>query len=75
MSMHKYIRDQKLRDKSVAELKARAGELKTQLFTHRFNKATGKLDNYRLMPATRRQLAAVLTLLREKELAAVKEAK
>lgn len=72
MSMHKYIKDQKLREKPLSELRQRASELKTQIFAHRFERAVGKLENFRLMPRTRRQLAAVLTLIRERELAAEK---
>jgi ribosomal protein L29 len=64
MSMHKYIRDQKLRDKPVSELLQRASELKTQLFAHRFNRATGKLDNYSY--AGYQPVAAVL-IIRERE--------
>lgn len=75
MSMYKYIKDQKLRDKSLSDLRQRANELKTQIFAHRFERAVGKLENYRLMPRTRRQLATVLTLIREKELAAEKGGK
>jgi large subunit ribosomal protein L29 len=75
MSEYKYIKNNKLRGMSLSELRTRANELKTQLFDHRFARATGKLENFRLLPQTRKHLAAVLTLIREQELAAGKEAK
>jgi len=75
MSEYKYIKSQKLNGMTISELRTRANELKTQLFDHRFARATGKLENYRLLPQTRKHLAVVLTLIREKELAASKEGK
>lgn len=71
----KWIKEQKLRDISVKELEARVSELKASMFANRFQKSVGKLENYRVMPQTRRRLAAVLTVLREKQLAAKKEGK
>jgi len=63
----KWMKSQKLREKSIAELNDRVAELKASLFTNRFQRATGKLENYRVMPQTRRRLATVLTILREKQ--------
>lgn len=70
MSVRKWIKQEKLRELSVKELQDRAAELKTSLFSNRFQRSSGKLDNYRVIPQTRRRLAAVLTLLTEKERAA-----
>ena len=71
----KWIKDQNLRTLPVEELEARAKELRASLFANRFQRAVGKLENYRVMPQARKRLAAVLTILREKQLAAKKEAK
>ncbi len=65
----KWIKDQKLRDKSIPELLDRVKELKSSQFTNRFQKSTGKLDNFNLIGQTRRRLAAVLTIINEKEAA------
>jgi large subunit ribosomal protein L29 len=70
MSEAKYIKAQKLRDLSVAELQHRIRELKSQQYTNRVDRTTGRLENFRLIPQARRRLAAVLTILKEKELAA-----
>ncbi len=71
----KWIKEQKLRDLPVKELEARATELRASLFANRFQRAVGKLENYRVMPQTRKRLAAVLTILREKQLTSKKEGK
>ena len=69
MSVTKWIKQEKLRELSISELKERAAELKASIFTSRFQRSTGKLDNFRLLPQSRHRLAAVLTLIHEKELA------
>lgn len=66
MSVTKWIKQEKLRDLSVKELRDRATELKAALFSSRFQRSSGKLDNYCVLPETRRRLAAVYTILREK---------
>lgn len=72
----KWVKQQKLRELSLGELRDRASELRASLFASRFQRASGKLDNYRVIPEAKRQLAAVLTVVREKELAErAKEAK
>ena len=68
MSTNKWFKEEKLRDKSVAELRNIVRELKSLTFTHRLDRISGKLENYRLIPQTRRRLAAVYNLIREKEL-------
>ena len=70
MSEAKYIKAQKLRDLSVTELQNRIRELKSQQYTNRVDRSVGRLENFRLIPQARRRLAVVLTLLKEKELAA-----
>jgi large subunit ribosomal protein L29 len=63
----KYLKDQKLREKTIAELNDRVAELKASMFRQRFERATGKLENYRVLQQTRRKLATVLTILSEKQ--------
>jgi large subunit ribosomal protein L29 len=70
MSQTKWIKQQKLRDISIADLQDRLAELKAQIFANRFQRSTGKLENFRLLPQARHRLAAVLTILHEKERAA-----
>jgi large subunit ribosomal protein L29 len=67
MSQKKYIKEQKLRDLSLTELANRVRELKAQEYQLRFDKAIGKLENFRLVLQNRRRLATVLTILREGE--------
>jgi len=67
MSTKKWIKQEKLRELSIKELRDRAAELKASLFSNRFQRSSGKLDNYRVIPEARRRLAAVLTLIAEKE--------
>ena len=70
----KWVKQQKLHELTIDELHDRAAELRAALFANRFQRSSGKLDNYRVLPETRRRLASVLTILREKELAQAKEA-
>lgn len=64
----KWIKSQKLRDKSIDELKSMVEEMKAAKFTARFQLRTGKLENFQLMSRERRRLAVIMTLIREKEL-------
>ncbi|MCC7478630.1 50S ribosomal protein L29 [bacterium] len=71
-STHRYLKS--IQGKSDAELRDLVGELKGKQFDNRFERSMGRLVNYRLVPETKRKLAVVLTLLRERELAAEKGA-
>jgi large subunit ribosomal protein L29 len=55
-----------MRAKSESELRDLVGELKRKQFDIRFDRVTGKLENYRQISDTKRKLAVVLTLLNEK---------
>lgn len=68
MSVKKWIKQQKLRDLSAKELQDRVAELKAAGFQHRTQRSTGQLENFRVLPRDRRRLAAILTLLRERQL-------
>jgi large subunit ribosomal protein L29 len=55
-----------LRELPVDELEQQARELKRKLFNLRFQKATGELDNTAEMVKTRKDIARVLTVVRER---------
>ena len=55
-----------LREQTVEELHLKEKELAAQLFALRLQKVTGQLDNPSKIGAARRDLARVLTVLREK---------
>jgi large subunit ribosomal protein L29 len=55
-----------LRDQTVEELRERERELSEQLFALRLQKVTGQLEKPARMGEVRRDLARVLTILREK---------
>ena len=60
-----------LRELGDAELGEQHDEHKRQLFNLRFQLATGQLDDYSQLRKTKRSLARVLTVMRERELAAL----
>jgi large subunit ribosomal protein L29 len=55
-----------LRDQTVEELRDKEKELADQLFALRLQKVTGQLEKPARMRQVRRDLARVMTLLREK---------
>ena len=56
-----------LRDLSIEELRTKEGDLRQELMNLRFQHATRQLENTARMPAVRRDIARVLTLLRERD--------
>ena len=56
-----------LRDLSLDELKAKARELDDQGFRLRLQKAMGQLDSPIKVRTTRRDLARIKTIIRQKE--------
>jgi large subunit ribosomal protein L29 len=61
------MRAHELRELSSAELEAKQTELREQLFKLRFQKAIGQLDNENKLGQTRREIARVLTVLKQKQ--------
>jgi len=59
-----------LREQTVEELRNKETELAEQLFALRLQKVTGQLDNPTKMAKVRKDMARVLTVLREKQSAA-----
>lgn len=64
------MRAEELRELSDTELDEKLEEFKTELFNLRFELATGQLDNYKRLKATRRDIARVMTVQRERLLRA-----
>ena len=59
-----------LRDLNDTELLERFGESKQELFNLRFQRATGQLQNSARISAVKRDVARILTILREREIEA-----
>ncbi len=59
-----------LRDLSDAELLDRLAEVKQDVFTLRFQIATGQAENTSLLGIAKRDVARINTILREREIAA-----
>ena len=57
-----------LRALSIAELRQKEKELRKELMDMRFQKSIGRLDNPAKYRQLKRDLARVLTVIREKEL-------
>ena len=60
-----------MREMSEAELNAELIRMKKDLFNLRFQHVTGQLENPVQMRETKRDIARVKTIIREKELAKV----
>ncbi|MGH2793459.1 MAG: 50S ribosomal protein L29 [Actinomycetota bacterium] len=58
----------KLRDLAEDELDTKLAEAKEELFNLRFQLVTGQLDNPMQIKVVRKQVARLLTLMREREL-------
>ena len=58
---------QDIREKSVDELKGLVVDLKKELFNLRLQKSTNKLENPASIATTKRTIARVKTVLKEKE--------
>lgn len=57
-----------LRELSIPELKEKLSKLREELFNLRFQRALHRLENPMRIRSIRRDIARVLTVLREKEL-------
>jgi large subunit ribosomal protein L29 len=61
-----------LRELPDDELQQRYSESKEELFNLRFQVVTGQLDDPRRLSKVRREIARVLTVMREREIAAAR---
>lgn len=62
------MKSEELRELSDNELKEKLSEAKTELFNLRFQAATGQLQNALTLKYTRRDIARIQTIIREREL-------
>ena len=62
----------KIREMTEGELAAELEKMKKDLFNLRFQHVTGQLENPLKMKETKRDIARVKTIIREKELAKAK---
>jgi large subunit ribosomal protein L29 len=60
------VKAEKMREMSADELKGKGQELREQLFRLRFQKSIGQLDNAMKIRETRRDIARVESLLRQR---------
>jgi large subunit ribosomal protein L29 len=60
------VKASRLREKSVDELKTQEQTLREQIFKLRFQKATGQAESPQKIRLVRKELARVLTVIREK---------
>jgi large subunit ribosomal protein L29 len=65
---------QELRDMSDDELETKLSEAKEELFNLRFQLVTGQLDNPMRIKVMRKEVARILTVIRERELAVLERA-
>ena len=63
-----------IRNMSASELDAKLRELKDELFKLRFQQAINQLDNPQKIVETRKTIARLMTVIREKEIQAAKDA-
>ena len=60
-----------MRQLSPEELAQRLGDSKDDLFRLRFQLISGQLQNHRRMKDTRREIARIMTIVRERELKSI----
>ena len=63
------MRINEIRDMSVEELQTKLSDLKKELFNLRFQHATNQLDNPQRIALTKKDIAKVNTVIREREIA------
>ncbi|HIT76400.1 MAG TPA: 50S ribosomal protein L29 [Candidatus Avipropionibacterium avicola] len=67
------LKANELRNLSSAELNTKVVELKEELFTLRFQAATGQLESHGRLRAVRKDIARVYTVLSERAIGIVSE--
>ena len=63
------LKSSDIRDLPLDDIEQQLAETKQELFNLRFQNATGELDNYMRLKELRRDVARILTIIRERELA------
>jgi len=69
------MKAKEIRDLTYDELVRKESDLKAELFNLRFRLATGQLDNPMTIKAVKKDMARVKTVIRQKELEELKQAK
>ncbi|MCR3758009.1 50S ribosomal protein L29 [Clostridium felsineum] len=67
------MKAKELREKTPEELNVQLSDLKTELFTLRFQLATGQLENPMRIKEVKKTIAQIKTILREEELKACED--
>ena len=67
------MRAKEMRDMTDRELHKKLADYKQEKFKLRFQHATGQLENTQRIPEVKRNIARILTILREKEMEQVNE--
>jgi large subunit ribosomal protein L29 len=67
------MKAQKVRDQDVAELKNQLSAMDEQKFRLKFQMSMGQMDGLKKVRAMKKDRARILTILRERELAAEKK--
>jgi large subunit ribosomal protein L29 len=67
------MKARELADLDADELEAKLAEAKEELFNLRFQNVTGQLDNPHRLREVRKDIARVLTVMRQRELAEQRE--
>jgi large subunit ribosomal protein L29 len=67
-----HVKATAFREMNADEIQARVAELREELFNHRFRNTMKQLDNPLKIRESRREMARLLTVLKEKERAAAK---
>ncbi len=67
------VKKKTLRDLADTDLLERFNETKEELFNLRFQLATGQLENHARVGQAKREVARVLTELREREISAAED--
>lgn len=62
-----------IRELPTEDLYIRLAETKEELFNLRFQNATGQLDNYKRLGELRKDVARILTVIREREIEELQE--
>ena len=67
------MRANELRDMTDRELQKKLADYKQENFKLRFQHATGQLENTQRIPKVKKNIARILTILREKEMEQVND--
>ncbi|MCI5996763.1 MAG: 50S ribosomal protein L29 [Peptoniphilaceae bacterium] len=68
------MKSKEIRQMNDSDLQAKLKDLKVELFNLRFQLATGQLENPMRIGGIKKDIARVMTIIRERELNAGKEA-